>query len=136
MCRSSEWGTMPLHWYFTSALPRALLAGLPLAALGVALERRVRGVLACVLLYIAAYSLLPHKEVSHAQSIPPSMHSSAALFTDQSSESRVMAQDSCQFAASMLPMRCDAGMQGCWHAGRTRGVRNALSLFRAAGTCR
>ena len=54
---------MPLHWYFTSALPRALLGALPLAALGLALERRLRSKLACVLLYVAAYSLLPHKEV-------------------------------------------------------------------------
>ena len=56
---------MPLHWYFTSALPRALLGALPLAALGMALERRLRSKLACVLMYIAAYSLLPHKEVRY-----------------------------------------------------------------------
>ena len=56
---------MPLHWYFTSALPRALLGALPLAVLGVALERRLRSKLACVLMYITAYSLLPHKEVRH-----------------------------------------------------------------------
>ena len=53
--RSSEWGTMPLHWYFTSALPRALLGTLPLAALGMLLERRLRSKLACVLVYIAGY---------------------------------------------------------------------------------
>ena len=64
-CRSSEWGTMPPHWYFSSALPRALLGALPLAVLGVMLERRLRSKLACVLMYIAAYSLLPHKEVRH-----------------------------------------------------------------------
>lgn len=58
---------MPLHWYFTSALPRALLGTLPLAAVGMMLERRVRSKLACVLIYIAAYSLLPHKEVRHPE---------------------------------------------------------------------
>lgn len=84
MFRSAEWGTMPLHWYFTSALPRTLLAGLPLAALGAALERRVRHVCVCVLLYIAAYSLLPHKEVRHAQSTPCFMHNLIVHFTCQS----------------------------------------------------
>ena len=54
---------MPWHWYFSSALPRALLGALPLAALGCVLERRVSSRLACVILYIAAYSFLPHKEV-------------------------------------------------------------------------
>ena len=54
---------MPLHWYFASALPRALLGTLPLALLGMILERRLRSTIACVLIYIMAYSLLPHKEV-------------------------------------------------------------------------
>ena len=54
---------MPLHWYWSSALPRALLGALPLACLGGALERRVRPLLACLAAYIGAYSLLPHKEV-------------------------------------------------------------------------
>ena len=64
--RSSEWGVMPGHWYWTSALPRALGAGLPLALLGAVLERRVRPAAACLAAYIALYSLLPHKEVGCA----------------------------------------------------------------------
>lgn len=55
---------MPAHWYWTSALPRTLAGALPLAVLGVLLERRLRLQLACVALYIALYSVLPHKEVS------------------------------------------------------------------------
>ena len=109
MRRSSEWGTMPLHWYFTSALPRTLLAGLPLAALGVALERRVRGVLACVLLYIAAYSLLPHKEVRHAQSVSPLMHSSAAHSLVKAQCHGLSHLPVCTI--SMFPLRCDAGLR-------------------------
>ena len=54
---------MPFHWYFTSALPRALLGGYPLAALGYLLERRVRPYVQLVTLYVALYSFLPHKEV-------------------------------------------------------------------------
>lgn len=54
---------MPYHWYFTSALPRALLGGYPLAAVGYLVEPRVRPYLHLVTAYIALYSLLPHKEV-------------------------------------------------------------------------
>ena len=62
--RSSEWGVMPPHWYFSSALPRALLGALPLALLGGILERRVRPSLAIALVFVGLYSALPHKEVS------------------------------------------------------------------------
>lgn len=54
---------MPFHWYFTSALPRALLGAYPLAALGYLLEPRVRRYVQLVTLYIALYSFLLHKEV-------------------------------------------------------------------------
>ena len=53
----------PVHWYLTSALPRALLGALPLAALGTALEPRIRAYMAVVVAYIVLYSALPHKEV-------------------------------------------------------------------------
>ena len=53
----------PAHWYFTSALPKALLAALPLAALGALWERRVRASVVIALTYVAIYSILPHKEV-------------------------------------------------------------------------
>lgn len=54
---------MALHWYFSSALPRALLGALPLALLGGVLDRRVRPSLAIALAFVALYSALPHKEV-------------------------------------------------------------------------
>ena len=61
--RSAEWGVMPWHWYWTSALPRSLMAGLPLAGLGACLERRARPLVAVAALYTMLYSALPHKEV-------------------------------------------------------------------------
>lgn len=54
---------MSPHWYLTSALPRSLLGALPLALVGVALERRVRPIAAIAVVFVALYSFLPHKEV-------------------------------------------------------------------------
>jgi alpha-1,6-mannosyltransferase len=61
--KSSEWGVSPWHWYWSSALPRALAGTAPLAAAGAALDARARGVAAVALAFIAAYSFLPHKEL-------------------------------------------------------------------------
>ncbi|GBG30800.1 Dol-P-Man:Man7GlcNAc2-PP-Dol alpha-1,6-mannosyltransferase [Hondaea fermentalgiana] len=33
--KSHEWGVLPPHWYFTNALPKALMAALPLSILGI-----------------------------------------------------------------------------------------------------
>jgi len=80
--QSHRWGVFPFHWYFslsrkckvrsidpprfrywTSALPRALMGALPLALLGVILDRRARFILAPTLIFIFLYSFLPHKEL-------------------------------------------------------------------------
>eukprot|EP00667_Euglena_gracilis_P008965 EG_transcript_9095 len=61
--KSSEWGTSPGHWYFTSALPRALLAAYPLYAAAFVAEPRFRVYSAAGLSMVALYSLLPHKEL-------------------------------------------------------------------------
>ncbi|KAL6779643.1 hypothetical protein ACKKBG_A13140 [Auxenochlorella protothecoides x Auxenochlorella symbiontica] len=60
--KSSEWGTQSWHWYCTSALPRALHGGFPLAALGAIWDRRARPLLAVGLAFVGLYSFLPHKE--------------------------------------------------------------------------
>lgn len=65
--RSSEWGTQSWHWYCTSALPRALHGGFPLAALGATWDRRARPLLAVGLAFVGLYSFLPHKEVGRGK---------------------------------------------------------------------
>jgi len=65
--KASEWGVSPWHFYFSSALPRLLLNPLTYAlALMAVASPATRGralaiVLPCVA-FVAAYSLLPHKE--------------------------------------------------------------------------
>ena len=57
---------MAFHWYFTSALPRALLIALPLCIVAPfigcrsSIERRFLG---SALSFVLLYSLLPHKEL-------------------------------------------------------------------------
>lgn len=65
--RSSDWGTSPFAFYFTNSLPRLLLNPatilcIPLA-LGVkATQKTSQDIMSPHIAFIAAYSLLPHKE--------------------------------------------------------------------------
>ncbi|KAF3445600.1 hypothetical protein FNV43_RR10776 [Rhamnella rubrinervis] len=77
--RSSEWGTHPFHWYFTSALPRSLLAAFPLFMLGVLFDRRVLPFILPVFSFVLLYSKLPHKELRFIISSVPIFNLSAAL---------------------------------------------------------
>lgn len=66
--RSTNWGTSPFHYYFTSALPRLLLnpftylVGIPLAFSTPALRHSALDILIPNLTYVAIYSFQPHKE--------------------------------------------------------------------------
>ncbi|KAL8758927.1 MAG: hypothetical protein Q9199_001151, partial [Rusavskia elegans] len=66
--QSSNWGTSPWHFYFTSALPRLLfnpityILCIPLAASQPALRRSVTQLVLPNLAFVALYSLQPHKE--------------------------------------------------------------------------
>ncbi|KAL8850463.1 MAG: hypothetical protein Q9221_004605 [Calogaya cf. arnoldii] len=66
--QSSNWGTSPWHFYFTSALPRLLFNPLtytlciPLAASQPALRQPVAELVLPNLAFVALYSLQPHKE--------------------------------------------------------------------------
>ncbi|KAI4354672.1 hypothetical protein L6164_003519 [Bauhinia variegata] len=77
--RSSEWGTHAFHWYFTSALPRSLLAAYPLSLVGLFLDRRVRSFIFPVLSFILLYSKLPHKELRFIISSIPIFNLSASI---------------------------------------------------------
>ena len=59
--KSHEYGVAPWHWYFTSALPRALLIATLLVPFGLRIDRRTRVDTALGLLFVAVYSILPHK---------------------------------------------------------------------------
>jgi len=70
--KSGEYGTSPWHWYFTSALPRAMTIALPLSLLSVYTVPRARALVAIPTLFIAVYSMLPHKELRFVlYAIPP-----------------------------------------------------------------
>jgi hypothetical protein len=78
--RSHEYGVSPAHWYFTSALPRAMLGALAFLPLGflrlrggtarngtpslsaVTLDTEVLEFVGPALAFVSLYSALPHKE--------------------------------------------------------------------------
>lgn len=81
---SSEWGVSPWHWYFTSALPRIFLNPLAIPLMAFALlqpgiSRQARITIIPSLLFIAIYSLQPHKETRFIFYAIPPLTGTAAL---------------------------------------------------------
>lgn len=66
--KASDWGTSPFHFYFTNALPRLLMnpmviiACVPQAVTSRIIGHTSRAILLPHAIFIAIYSLLPHKE--------------------------------------------------------------------------
>ncbi|KAG2228882.1 hypothetical protein INT48_004922 [Thamnidium elegans] len=60
--KSSQWGTLPFYAYFLKFLPRLLLISFPLSALAYVIDSRVKRMLTPMLIYVAVFSCLPHKE--------------------------------------------------------------------------
>jgi len=84
---SSNWGTSPWHYYFTSALPRLLLNPLALPLVGLALylpatAPAARRLVQPSLAFIAVYSLQPHKEARFIFYVVPPLTAAAALSAD------------------------------------------------------
>ncbi|EYC06094.1 hypothetical protein Y032_0078g1188 [Ancylostoma ceylanicum] len=78
--RSHEYGVSPFLWYFYSCLPRGLMASLPLAILGLFLDRRLRPIVLPAVVFILLYSFLPHKELRFIMYAFPLINLSAAVF--------------------------------------------------------
>ncbi|RCI11644.1 hypothetical protein L249_7237 [Ophiocordyceps polyrhachis-furcata BCC 54312] len=84
---SSAWGVSPWHYYFSSALPRLLLNPLAIPLIVLALvqpgtRRQAVGLVVPSLLYVALYSLQPHKEVRFIFYVVPPLTAAAALGAD------------------------------------------------------
>ncbi|TQS31667.1 hypothetical protein Golomagni_08044, partial [Golovinomyces magnicellulatus] len=81
---SAEWGVSPWHYYFTSALPRLLLNPLAMPLIGFALTQpgissRTRDLVIPNILFVAIYSIQPHKEARFIFYVVPSLTAAAAL---------------------------------------------------------
>ncbi|KAF2963000.1 hypothetical protein GQX73_g10575 [Xylaria multiplex] len=84
---SSDWGVSPWHYYFTSALPRILTNPLSLILIQFALwnpgtEKRARALVIPSLLFVAIYSIQPHKEARFIFYVAPPLTAATALGAD------------------------------------------------------
>ncbi|KAH7730454.1 GPI mannosyltransferase [Aphelenchoides avenae] len=78
--RSHEYGALPFLWYFTSAVPRAVLVSLPVSVLGCILDRRLVQYVVPILAFLVTYSFLPHKELRFIIYAFPIINLPAAAF--------------------------------------------------------
>lgn len=91
--QASEWGTSPWHYYFKSALPRLLLNPLtyffliPLALRRPATKGPASLLVWPSLIFVAVYSLQPHKEARFVLYVVPPLTAAAALGADQLTKS-------------------------------------------------
>lgn len=95
--KSHEWGTQARHWYFTSAIPRAMLGsvllvpfglfsrayplffiGVPGSRLRLGVDRRLAAYMLPVLGFVCLYSFLPHKELRFILPVVPMLICAAA----------------------------------------------------------
>ncbi|KAJ4414268.1 alpha-1,6- mannosyltransferase [Gnomoniopsis sp. IMI 355080] len=81
---SSNWGTSPFYYYFTSAIPKLLLnpLGIPLILVALwspAYYRIAQRFVIPNLLFVAIYSIQPHKEARFIFYVVPPLTAAAAL---------------------------------------------------------
>lgn len=84
--RSSEWGTSPWHWYFSSALVKILTGQILLFICGIisnsnklVIDVRISHILFPTLSFIVLYSFLPHKELRFLFPVLPGINILAAI---------------------------------------------------------
>ncbi|OQV18890.1 putative Dol-P-Man:Man(7)GlcNAc(2)-PP-Dol alpha-1,6-mannosyltransferase [Hypsibius exemplaris] len=77
--QSSKWGVAPFLWYFYSVIPRFLLTSLPFFVVGLVTSRVMRTILLPFAIFVALYSLLPHKELRFIIYIVPVLNLGAAV---------------------------------------------------------
>lgn len=84
--RSSEWGTSPWHWYFSSALVKILTGQILLFVCGIisnskklVIDVRISHILFPTLSFIVLYSFLPHKELRFLFPVLPGINILAAI---------------------------------------------------------
>jgi len=75
---SAGYGASPWHWYFSSALPRMLSVGYPLALASLWLAPAARELVLVALAFVTLYSLLPHKELRFVLCAAPMLNVGAA----------------------------------------------------------
>ncbi|KAI0175976.1 glycosyltransferase family 22 protein [Hypoxylon sp. FL1284] len=82
---SSEWGVSPWHYYFTSAIPKILtnplstIALVPYSLWNEGTRKQVQPLLIPSLLFVAIYSVQPHKEARFIFYVAPPLTAAAAL---------------------------------------------------------
>ncbi|KAI1283322.1 Alg9-like mannosyltransferase family-domain-containing protein [Xylaria sp. FL0933] len=85
---SSEWGVSPWHYYFTSALPKILTNPLsstvliPFSLWNSGTAKQARALVVPSLLFVAIYSIQPHKEARFIFYVAPPLTAAAALGAD------------------------------------------------------
>ncbi|KAJ2454212.1 alpha-1,6- mannosyltransferase [Coemansia sp. RSA 2336] len=81
--RSSEWGTLPAHYYFTGFIPRLLLGALPFACLGIIRDTRAARLAAYYAVAVSVFSMNAHKEWRFIFPAVPLLNLCAALGVSQ-----------------------------------------------------
>ncbi|KAK8050233.1 Alg9-like mannosyltransferase [Apiospora phragmitis] len=82
---SSEWGVSPWHWYFTNALPKIMINPLtwafliPYALFNQSTRLPAQSLTLPSVLFIAIYSIQPHKEARFIFYVAPPLTAAAAL---------------------------------------------------------
>ncbi|KAI1130755.1 Alg9-like mannosyltransferase family-domain-containing protein [Nemania abortiva] len=109
---SSAWGVSPWHYYFTSALPKILtnpatsIVLIPFALWNPGTAKQARALVVPSLLFVAIYSIQPHKEARFIFYVAPPLTAAAALGADyvfsRRTKSALFAMLSAAIAGSLL----------------------------------